>query len=191
MSRPPCATKAKFSAALPTERKECAIFPFSMPLSGSPARRRKLSDFAVIVGALRSEPHSTARCNVTCEHVVIVSKKRQRTDQRLRKRRKGLRAVQWQLLRRTTVADQVRALAFNTVIEMVEEGVVDDAEHGALLVNESDRDAGEREPVYEVRSSVYYRADEILTSSTAWPNTPIGSTQNVGASVRGGRVPEE
>ena len=51
---------AKLSAALPMDLSECAILPLGTPLFGSPASRKKLSDLATTVGALRSDPHSIA-----------------------------------------------------------------------------------------------------------------------------------
>lgn|SRR6266702_5224170 len=55
-SSAPCATSAKFSAALPTERSECAM----TPCGGAPASRAKLWVLARIGSCVRSEPHSTA-----------------------------------------------------------------------------------------------------------------------------------
>ena len=80
------------------------------------------------------------------------------------------------------------------MIEVVEEGVVDDAEDWALLVNEADRDAGEWESVHKVCRSICRSAvSEIWDDAglSAGLSVPMGSTQKVGESVKGGRVPEE
>ena len=56
MSSAPCATSAKFNAALPTERSEWAM----TPCGGAPARREKLS-------ALRTDDYfreRAARANI-------------------------------------------------------------------------------------------------------------------------------
>ena len=81
------------------------------------------------------------------------------------------------------------------MIEVVEEGVVDDAEDWALLVNEADRDAGEWESVHKVCRSICRSAGSVrygmMRGFSVGLNVPMGSTQKVGVSVKGGRVPEE
>jgi hypothetical protein len=61
-SKPPCATMAKFKAALPKLLKEWDICPPGIPPdeAGAEARRRNEVDLPVMVGTARSEPHSTA-----------------------------------------------------------------------------------------------------------------------------------
>lgn len=43
------------------DRRECTIFPPTIPWAGFPANREKEADFALIVPRVRSEPHSTAK----------------------------------------------------------------------------------------------------------------------------------
>jgi hypothetical protein len=105
---------------------------------------------------------------------------------------------------------QERAGATHAGIEMVEEGVVDHAEDGNALVDQAQRDARVGEAVHEVgrpvcgaghddwwvmsRSALVRRTASERLSEEARSyrgGVPMGSTQNVGASVRGGRVPEE
>ena len=73
---------------------------------------------------------------------------------------------------------------------MVQEGVVDDSEHGSAVVDEADGDACKGEAVDKVgRSVCASRSDWVVSRWTA--GSPIGSTQNVGSSVSEGVFPAE
>lgn len=75
-------------------------------------------------------------------------------------------------------------------VQLVEERVVNDAYDRLFLVQEADGDARKGEAVHEVCSSIcgHVQSDMYMSRLTR-ATIPIGSTQNVGASVNGGRVP--
>ena len=113
MSMPPCATMAKLSAALPKERRECAMRPCSTPLSGSPARRTNDVAFWLMDVRERSDPHSTA---VYGDRRDSARRESDRTDQCLRERRQRSRRAQGQLegLSRSTL--EVGSLSADTSV---------------------------------------------------------------------------
>ena len=76
------------------------------------------------------------------------------TDESLRERRQGARDGEGELPGGSAAQGEVRAEALCAREELVEEGVVDHAEHGALLVDEADGDRDVREAVDEVGRAV-------------------------------------
>ena len=75
-------------------------------------------------------------------------------------------------------------------VQLVEERVVDDPYDWLFLVQEAYRNARKGEAVHEVGGSICERdSTRHCISSSKQVKIPIGSTQNVGASVKDRRVP--
>ena len=76
---------------------------------------------------------------------------------------------------------------------MVQEWVIYDAQNGTTLIDEPKRDADKGKPMDKIGRSICVKFSAIKDrkKKKASPTAPIGSTQNVGSSVKGGRWPEE
>jgi hypothetical protein len=89
---------------------------------------------------------------------------------------------------------EVCAVILQGRIQLVEERVIDDADDRLLLVQDADGDARKGEAMHEVCGSICEHARLLIIRRVSRAHgtkihVPIGSTQNVGASVKGGRVP--
>lgn len=112
--------------------------PPTTPSAGFPARRLKDSPLWRTMSAERSEPHSMPARAATILSICSWRRRMGRTNERLGERGEGTGLREGKARGGAPALCEERAAALDGAVELVEEGVVEHTEDGALARDEPD-----------------------------------------------------